>query len=293
MPDFDPDDTTSFPPLSAATVQVSAVVDSTVSSARDPQDAFRVLRAHLVRMLSQGGLAGPLAALTALAAVVGVSAVPVLRHVLDDRPPLDVALLCADSSAFVVAAGWCLALVLDTAQAGRDGLSLTAATLVPRRRRLLLTHAGAAALLGALATAIASFLTSTAAGAVLLDGAGQAWTGRLLVGTLMATASAAMLAAMAVAIGSLVRHPALALVTLLVGWVAVPTAINAVGTLLPDDATTITTTLAHLFPSTMGGRGVTGIDSPTALAANQLGLAAWTALMLWVADLTGSRRDLV
>ncbi|MFC6153083.1 hypothetical protein [Nocardioides yefusunii] len=292
MTSFDPDDTTSFPPVPTA-VQVSAVVDPTVSSARGPQDALRVLRAHLVRMLGQGGLRGPLAALTALATAVGVSAVPVLRHVLDDRPPLDVALRCADSAAFVVAAGWCLALVLDTAQAGRDGVCLTATTLVPRRRRLLLTHAGAAALLGAVATAIASFLTGAAAGAVLLGGAGQAWTGRLLVGTLMATVSTAMLAAMAVAIGSLVRHPALALLTLLVGWVAVPTAINSVGFLLPEGATTVTTTLAHLCPSTMGGRSVTGIDSPTALLANQAGLAAWTALMLWVADLMGSRRDLV
>lgn len=290
MSSHDFDDTASFPAIRLDVA--TAAVDRSVAAPRGPQTWARVWRAHLVRLLGQGGLRGSLAAVAAGGTVVGVTAVPVLNHLLDDRSAIDVAVRSADTAALVVAVGWCLAVVLDTAHGSTDGTRLTAAMAVPLRRRHLFTHAAAAATLGASAAAVASLVTGTAAGAALLDGATDAWSGRLLVGSFAAALSTAMLAAMAVAIGSLTRHPALALLALLVWWLAVPTMINAVGTLLPDDATAVATTLSHLFPSTMGGRTVTGDDSATALLANQVGLAAWTGGLLWLADMIEERRDL-
>lgn len=247
------------------------------------------------RLLRQGGLRGPWIAGAAIGTVVGLSAVPVLRHLLDgDEDPVAAAVLAGDIGVLVVAVSWCLAVAMDAAQGTRDGTRVTTLVLVPDRRQLLVGQAAAAAVLGAAATVGVSLLVGLAAGAVLLDGSdASGWTARLLTGSLASAVSTALLSAMAVCIGLLCRHPAIALIVLLVWWLALPTALNSGGVLLPDGGTAFTSFVAHLVPSTLGGTTFTGDDGPLTLLTGHLGLIAWTAAIGALTDLVTRRTDAV
>lgn len=280
------------PPHSSLNPSVGSAVGASWGSLRP---WLRLWTAMTLRLLRTGGLRGPLAIGTALGTVVGLGAIPVVRHLLDPgEDPVAAAARAGDLGVLVVAVTWCLAVAMDAAQGTRDGTRVTTLVLAPDRRHLLLAQAGAAAVVGACATVVVSLLVGVPAGGVVLDGHDAAgWGVRLLTGTLASAISTALLAAMAVCVGLLTRHPAVALLVLLLWWVALPMALNSGGVLLPDGGTTVTSVVAHIVPSSLGGATFTGDDRATTLAAGHVGLALWTAALLALADVVTRRTDAV
>lgn len=280
------------PPNAEATASPTAT--TVVASGGSDVGLLDVWRAELGRLLRQGGLRGSFILALALGTVSGLTAVPVLRHLLDPgESAVAAAVRASDIGVLVVVVTWCIAVSLDAAQGHRDGTRVIALVAVPDRRRLLVAHLLAATAVGVLATVVVSLLTGAAAGAVLLPDGSHGWAGRLLTGTAASAVSTALLTAMALCIGLLTRHPGVALLVLIVWWAALPMALTSGGVLLPDAGTTVTSVVAHLVPSTLGGTTFTGDDSHLTLLVGHLGLMAWTAAVLAITDLSEARRDAV